>query len=152
MEPAVINPPQKYSLNNFHALLSASLPSKTNSTTNISATIIYNIDNVIPCATRKCAPYMGTLAAAGSCAWAARDDPGYMPRTGRNRRCASNGGFLNERGLSQWPVRVDCGLSYTTGEATARLWLFTVIISLQQFRRNYCNILSSTNSYSCCYH
>ena len=46
---------------------------------------------------------------------------------GRNGRCASNGGFLNG-------VRVDCGLSCTTVQATkpqsrnARLWLVRVII------------------------
>ena len=69
------------------------------------------IPSVCPsfCATRKCAPYMGALAAAG-CAWSARGDPGYAgkwaglarcgcctPRSWAQGRSASNGGFLNGR-------------------------------------------------------
>ena len=56
---------------------------------------------------RKCAPYMGALAAAG-CAWAARGDPGYTPHSlvqralriqwGLSQRaCLSTGAFLNGR-------------------------------------------------------
>ena len=41
---------------------------------------------------------------------------------GGDGRCASNGAFSTgvpvDWGLSQWPVRVDCRLSYTTGQAT----------------------------------
>jgi len=35
---------------------------------------------------------------------------------GCNGRCTSNGGFLS--GRHQWPVCVNCGLSYTTVQAT----------------------------------
>jgi len=60
---------------------------------------------------------MGALAAAG-CAWSARGEPGYagkwvgLARRGRwTPRIATGGARL--MGLSQRPVRVDCGLSYT---------------------------------------
>jgi len=101
--------------------------------------VIYNI--IIPivypsfCATRKYAPFMGVLAAAG-CAWSARGEPGYAEKwagldigavfgrhaAGRIGLCASNGGFLNGRCAStagfltlqfkpQSSER-DCGLLY----------------------------------------
>jgi len=45
--------------------------------------------------------------------------PGH---SGGDGRCASNGAFSTgvpvDWGLSQRPARIDCGLSYTTGQAT----------------------------------
>jgi len=42
--------------------------------------------------------------------------------SGGDGHCASNGAFSTgvpiDWGLSQRPARVDCGLSYTTGQAT----------------------------------
>ena len=47
--------------------------------------------------------------------------------SGGDGRRASNGAFSTGVpvywGLSQRPALVDCGLSYTTGQAKARLWL-----------------------------
>jgi len=70
---------------------------------------------------------MGTLAAAG-CTWSARGEPAYA---GKWAGLARRGGWMQRSwlqpavriqwGLSQQLVRVDCGLSYTTVQAT--LWL-----------------------------
>jgi len=42
--------------------------------------------------------------------------------SGGDGRCESNGAFSTgvpvDWGLSQWPARIDCGLSYTTSQAT----------------------------------
>jgi len=62
---------------------------------------------------RKCAPYMGALAAAG-CAWSVRGDPGYGGKWAwltRRGRCTASS-------WAQRAVRVDWGLSYTTVQAT----------------------------------
>jgi len=74
-----------------------------------------------------CAAYMGTLATAG-CAWSARGDPGYsgkwagLARHGRCTPCSwAQWAVRVYWGLSQRPVRVDCGLSYTTVQATITL-------------------------------
>jgi len=56
---------------------------------------------------------MGALAAAG-CAWSASGDPGYGGKwagLARHGRCTPSS-------WTQRAVRVDCGLSYTTVEAT----------------------------------
>jgi len=49
----------------------------------------------------------------------------YSCASGGDGRCASNGAFSTgvpvDWGLSQRPARVDCGLSYTTGQATIAL-------------------------------
>ena len=74
---------------------------------------------------RKCAPYMGALAAAG-CAWSARgakvgsgrvwlDAVVARQAAGRNGRCASTGGF---RTLQFKP------------HALARLWLVNYQMSI----------------------
>jgi len=67
---------------------------------------------------------MGALAAAG-CAWSARGDPGYgekwagLARRGRCTPCSwAQWAVRVQWGLSQRPVRVDCGLSYITVQAT----------------------------------
>jgi len=97
---------------------------------------IYNIiiPSVCPsfCATWKCAPYMGALAAAG-CTWSARGEPGYagkwagLARRGRwtpcswaqravhvqwglsQRACASTVGFLTLQ-FNHNRAECDCGL------------------------------------------
>jgi len=72
---------------------------------------------------------MGALAAAG-CAWSARGDPGDGGKwlgPARRGRCTPRSWAqravrvqweLSQWGLSQRPVRVDCGLSYTTVQVT----------------------------------
>jgi len=66
---------------------------------------------------------MGDLAAAG-CAWSARGDPGYdgkwagLARRGRfTPRSWPQRAVRVHWGLSQRPMGVDCGLSYTTVQA-----------------------------------
>jgi len=60
---------------------------------------------------------MGALAA---CPWSARGDPGYGGKWAGSLHAtqlgATGGGV--QWGLSQRPVRVDCGLSYTAVQAT----------------------------------
>jgi len=71
---------------------------------------------------------MGALAAAG-CAWSARGDPGYGGKwAGLARRGRCTPRSWEQRAvrvlcrLSQRPVRVDGGLSYTAFQSTiARL-------------------------------
>jgi len=64
---------------------------------------------------------MGALAAVG-CAWSVRGEPGYagkwagLARRGRSTPRNSTGG-TRPMGASQRPVRVDCGLSYSTVQA-----------------------------------
>jgi len=67
---------------------------------------------------------MGALATAGS-TWAARGDPGSASAwclhhaLGAARPMgAFSTGVRVDWGPSQRPVHVDCGLSYTTGQAT----------------------------------
>jgi len=67
---------------------------------------------------RKCALYMGALAAAG-CAWSARGDPRYGGKwawLARRGRCTASS-------WAQRAVRVDWGLSYTTVQATIARFL-----------------------------
>jgi len=66
---------------------------------------------------------MGALAAAG-CAWSARGEPAYagkwtgLARRGRwTPRSWARRAVRVQWGLSQRPVRVDCGLSYTRVQA-----------------------------------
>ena len=77
-------------------------------------------------------PYMGALAVAG-CTWSARGDPGYGGKCAGLARCGrcmprswAQWAVHIQWGLSQRPVRVDCGISYTTVRLVqfkARLWL-----------------------------
>ena len=67
---------------------------------------------------------MGALAAAG-CTWSARGEPGYagkwagLARRGRWTPCSwAQRAERIQWGLSQRLVRADCGLSYTTVQAT----------------------------------
>ena len=56
--------------------------------------------------------------------------------SGGDGRCASNGAFSTgvpvDWALSQRPARVDCGLSYSTGQATIALRLIVACIYLLQ--------------------
>jgi len=69
---------------------------------------------------------MGALAATG-CAWRPWLHATQLGATGTARPMgAFSMGVRVDWGLSQRPVRIDCGLSYTTGQATialSRLWL-----------------------------
>jgi len=104
MEPVVINPPQKYSLNNFHMLLTALLPSKTNSTTNISATIIYNI--IIHSVCRSvCHTEVCTLYGRLSRRWQPRMGCAWRP-------------WLHATHWAQRALRFQWGLSQQACEAT----------------------------------
>jgi len=87
------------------------------------------IPSVCPsfCATRKCAPYMGALAAAG-CTWSVCGKPAYagkwagLARRGRwMPRSWAQWAVRVQWGLSQWAVCVDWGLTQRACVSTAGL-------------------------------
>jgi len=83
---------------------------------NVNLHRIYILASV--CVPRKCAPYMGALAAAG-CAWSARGDPGYGGKwAGLARR-----GRCTPRSWAQRAVRVQMGAFSTAGARRLRAFL-----------------------------
>jgi len=73
-----------------------------------------------PSVPRKCAPYMGALAAAG-CAWSARGDPRY----GRKWAWVARRSRSTASSWAQRAVRVDWGLC---GLFFARLWIVVIYL------------------------
>jgi len=75
-----------------------------------------------PCATEVRALY--------GCAWRPWLHTTQLGSTGAARPMwAFSTGLHVDWGLSQWLIHIDCGLSYTTGQAKARLWLVLLIPS-----------------------